>query len=81
MNYKKLIIFYKGIVLRNIHNELNKYDNFSICEIDNLLKHISQIDKSCTDMNYEEISELIIWSFIFGDKIGIYINFKDNEWE
>lgn len=79
MEYRKLIKFYKGYVIVEIHKKVNKQDKFTLNEIDKLLKHISQVEKSCTDMDYYELNELIIWSFIYADSIDLFLNFKDND--
>lgn len=80
MNYNKLIKFYKGYVLLSIHSELNTKGVFSVCEVDQLLKVHAETNKSCKDMDYDELLELITWSFDFGNSIGLNLNFKNNEW-
>jgi hypothetical protein len=80
MNYNKLIKFYKGYVLLEIHSELNTKGIFSIDEVDQLLKTHAETDKSCKEMDYDELLELITWSFDFGNSIGLNLNFKNNEW-
>jgi hypothetical protein len=77
-NTKNYIIFYKGYVLTEIVKRLNTFDYFSRDEVDNALKHHAGIEKSCKEMDYFDINELIIWSFQFGDKIGLNLNFKDD---
>ena len=41
-----------------------------------MLKKFAQVEKSCTEMDYMEINELIIWGFIFGDMLGLNLDFK-----
>ena len=81
MNNKKLIKFYKGYILKTIHFELSKTDDYSIDEVDNLLKLNAgfDVDTSCLDLSVDEMQELIIFSFSFGDKIGLNLNYKDND--
>lgn len=74
-NYIK---FYKGYLVEQIHKELIKTNAYTKKEVDNILKHHAQIEKSCCEMDYYEINELIVWSFQFGDKIGLNLDFKDN---
>lgn len=80
---KNLIKFYKGIVLPKIHSKLCESGAFSVDEVDNLLKsHVGfNLDLSCSEMTSDELNELIIWSFDFGDSIGVHINFLDNDYE
>ena len=84
MDNKKLIIFYKSYVLTNIHTRLVQLGNIlSIDEVDEVLKYYSGFDKnkSCKDMTKEELQELNVHSFLYGDTIGLNLNYKDNEWE
>lgn len=84
MDNKKLIIFYKSYVLKSIHNRLVELNNvMSIDEVDELLKYYSGFkkDKSCKDMTKEELQELNVHSFLYGDTIGLNLNYKDNEWQ
>ena len=83
MNNNKLIKFYKGVVLESIQAKLNENGIYSTGEVDEILKvHAGfSYDTSCTEMSTGELQELISWSFIFGDKIGLSLNYPDNEWE
>ena len=79
---KKLIKFYKGVVLDKLHTHLVQNGTIiSIDELDTLLKSISGLDKSTTKMTTDELNELIVDAFDFGDSVGIYLNFPDNEFE
>lgn len=71
-NYIK---FYKGYILVEIHN-LFKEIGYTKKQTDKMLKKFAQVDKSCKEMDYFEIMELIIWSFIFGDMLGLNLDFK-----
>lgn len=76
---KKLVKYYKGVCLETIHKELVKNHAYSIIEVDQLLKHLAGIEKSCNDMESDELNELIVTCFTFADKIGIDLNFPNNE--
>ena len=78
----KLIKFYKGICLRKIHEKLEEQGILKSIELlDKELKEYAgfNCEISTKDMTSDEINELIISSFQFGDSIGVYINFLDNE--
>ena len=78
---KRLIKFYKGIVLDKLHTHLVQNGTMiSIDELDSLLKNISGLDKSTTKMSTDELNELIVDAFDFGDSVGLYLNFPDNEY-
>ena len=79
---KRLIKFYKGVVLDKLHTHLVQNGTMiSIDELDSLLKNISGLDKSTTKMTTDELNELIVDAFDFGDSVGIFLNFPDNEYE
>lgn len=78
---KRLIKFYKGVVLEKLHTHLVKTGTMiSIDELDNLVKSISGLNKSTTKMTTDELNELIVDAFDLGDQVGIYLNFPDNEY-
>ena len=78
----KLIKFYKGHILDKLHTHLVQNGTIiSIDELDTLLKSISGLNKSTTKMTTDELNELIVDAFDFGDSVGIYLNFPDNEFE
>jgi hypothetical protein len=79
---KRLIKFYKGICLEKIHTRLIELrDSKTIKEVDRFLKEYAGFNSnvSTKDMTSDELNELIINSFQFGDSIGVYINFLDND--
>jgi len=79
---KKLIKFYKGVVLEQLHTHLVKNGTIiSIDELDVLLKSITGLDKSTTKMTTDELNELITDAFDLGDSVGIHLNYPDNEFE
>ena len=78
----KLIKFYKGICLRKIHERLEEQGSIKSIELlDKELKEYAGFNRevSTKDMTSDEINELIIWCFAYGDEIGIHLNFLDNE--
>ena len=78
----RLIKFYKGVVLTKIHTRLIELrSSKTIDEVDKELKEYAGFNPnvSTKDMTSDELNELIISSFQFGDSIGVYINFLDNE--
>jgi hypothetical protein len=78
----KLIKFYKGICLRKIHERLEEQGSLKSIELlDKELKEYAGFNReiSTKDMTSDEINELIIWCFAYGDEIGIHLNFLDNE--
>jgi len=78
---KRLIKFYKGVVLEQLHTHLVKNGTMiSIDELDVLLKSITGLDKSTTKMTTEELNELITDAFDLGDSVGIHLNYPDNEY-
>ena len=81
---KKLIIFYKSYILPRIHEELVKANNIiTLKDVDKMLKEFARYNPiiSCKYMSKDELNELIVWSFGFGDTIGLNLNFYNNEWE
>jgi hypothetical protein len=78
---KRLIKFYKGVVLEQLHTHLVKNGSImSIDELDVLLKSITGLDKSTTKMSTDELNELITDAFDLGDSVGIHLNYPDNEY-
>ena len=78
---KRLIKFYKGVVLEQLHTHLVKNGTMiSIDELDVLLKSITGLDKSTTKMTTDELNELITDAFDLGDSVGIHLNYPDNEY-
>jgi len=79
---KKLIKYYKGYILVQLHDHIVKSGTImSICELDNLIKHISELDKSTTEMTIDELNELVVNAFDLGDSVGIHLNYPDNEYK
>ena len=78
-NVKPLQKFYKGILLVEIHKHLNKYDKFTKSEIDHLLKHLSDLNKSTMVMNLEEIKTLCEWSLMHCRIWGVNVDYPQDE--
>jgi len=79
---QRLIKFYKSICVKKIHTRLIELrDTKTIEEVDKFLKEYAGFNKniSTKDMSSDDLNELIVWSFAFGDEIGIHLNFLDNE--
>ena len=88
MNYNNWIKFYKGYVLEKIYLKLQNLKKEGLIDfdidkdqLDLILKINSGIDPSisCKDMDHLQLDNLCINSFIFGDKIGVYLNYPNNE--
>lgn len=78
----RLIKFYKGIILTKIHTRLIELrSSKTIEEVDKELKEYAGFNPniSTKDMTQDDLNELIVWSFGYGDEIGIHLNFLDNE--
>ena len=78
----KLIKFYKGICLRKIHERLEEQGSLKSIELlDKELKEYAGFNReiSTKDMTSDEINELIVWCFAYGDETGMHLNFLDNE--
>lgn len=78
---KNYIKFYKGYILLEIHEVYKSYKavEYTKKDTDKMLKKFAQVEKSCAKMNYEEMMELIYWSFQFGDILGLNLDFKSYE--
>jgi hypothetical protein len=78
---KKLIKYYKGYILVQLHNHIVKSGTImSICELDNLIKNISELDKSTTEMTIDELNELVVNAFDLSDHLGLFLNWPNNDW-
>ncbi len=82
MANKKLIRFYKGYVLTHLLIEINKEINCNKKDLDLWLKgKFFDYEISTVEMTNDELNEIIYFCFDLGDKIGIYLNFPNNEFE
>lgn len=72
---KKLITFYKSQCI----DVIAKHTNLSVRVIDKKIKTLAKIEKSCLEMTTDELNELIVTAFEYGDTLGLHINFPDNE--
>lgn len=78
----RLIKFYKAICLQKIHTRLIELrSSKTIKEVDKELKEYAGFNAnvSTKDMTQDDLNELIVWCFAYGDEIGIHLNFLDNE--
>tara|TARA_R110002012_G_scaffold276194_1_gene463086 strand:- start:67 stop:369 length:303 start_codon:yes stop_codon:yes gene_type:complete len=78
-NVKPLQRFYKGVLLIAIHKELNRHNKFTKSEIDHLLKHLSDLNKSTMVMNLEEIKSLVEWSLVHCSIWGVNVDYPEDE--
>jgi hypothetical protein len=82
MANKRLIKFYKGIVLPELLKAIRKDVGCQKDELDVWLKRKFFADNVSTlKMTNDELLEIIYFCFELGDEIGIYINFPNNEFE
>lgn len=73
---QKLIKFYKGIVLNQIHNHVNKESHsFTKKELDIFIKDYADVKGSTTKMSLEELKTLVEWSLYFGNTIGCKVDY------
>jgi len=76
----RLIKFYKGVCLEQIHKKLVSDGNIvSTEEVDELLKHHADVEKSCVKMSTEELQTLIEWSFVFARQINLQLDYPEDE--
>jgi hypothetical protein len=82
MANKRLIKFYKGYLLTELLKIISKDVNCEKTDLDLWLKgKFFDCEISTIDMTNDELNEIIYFCFDLGDKIGIYLNFPDNEFE
>lgn len=79
MASKNLIKFYKGIVLKKLHEKVIEKIYVDIDDLDKWIKRNNDTDKSTKDMDNIELINICRWCFEFGDELGIYLNFPNNE--
>lgn len=82
----KQIIFYVSKVVEPIRDRLNEDNLKAGLEsdwtndmVDVFLKHRTRIDKSKIEMSRDEMQELIINGFEFGDELGLELNYPTDE--
>jgi len=82
MANKKLIKFYQGYVLTEILKCIEKDVKCTKQELNLWLKgKFFDYEISTTKMTNDELYEIIYFCFDWGDQLGIYLNFPDNEFE
>lgn len=82
MANKRLIRFYQGYVLPNLLKCIEKDVKCTKQELNTWLKDkFFDCEISTTEMTNDELYEIIYFCFDWGDQLGIYLNFPDNEFE
>ena len=82
MANKRLIRFYKGYLLTELLKVINQDVSCQKVDLDLWLKgKFFDYEIITVDMTNDELNEIIYFCFDLGDKIGIYLNFPDNEFE
>jgi hypothetical protein len=82
MANKKLIKFYQGYVLTEILKCIEKDVRCTKQELNLWLKgKFFDYEISTTEMTNDELYEIIYFCFDWGDQLGIYLNFPNNEFE
>ena len=77
---KKLIRFFKGVLLPEIHSHIIKSTYISVEELDIFLKDYSNFTGSCADKdNSENMKELVELSIYFGQKIGCDVDYPQDK--
>ena len=79
----KLIKLYKGVYLSEIYKHLQVIGTeLSIKEVDKEIKEAAHFPyESCADerVTIEDMQNLIIWAFVYGDSIGIHLDYLPSE--
>lgn len=86
MASSKLITFYISQIVIPIKDQFN-YDaiqadldaDWTNEMVDTFLKHHFDLDKSKIEMTTEELQELIEWSIVFGQGIGLELSYPKDE--
>ena len=82
MANKKLIKFYQGYVLTELLKCIGKDVRCTKKELNAWLKgKFFDFEISTTEMTNDELYEIIYFCFDWGDQLGIYLNFPNNEFE
>jgi hypothetical protein len=82
MANKRLIRFYQGYVLPELLKVINQEINIEKKDLNLWIKEkFFDYEISTKDMTNDQLYEIIYFCFDFGDQIGIYLNFPDNEFE
>ena len=80
MANRRLIKFYKGVVLQKIHTHVNKDGaTMSIDQLDMFLKDYSELSGSTLKMTLEEMKTLVEWSLYFANTIGCKVDYPTDK--
>lgn len=80
----KLIKFYKGVCLEQIYNHMVDVNGstMSKSEVDQEIKINAGFPyESCAEpeVQIEDLQNLIVWAFVYGDEQGIFIDYPPDE--
>jgi hypothetical protein len=82
MANNRLIKFYKGYVLQQIHTKLNEDGAvIPVEDVDKLIKHSVDIDMSSVQMSNEELQAVILSGFSMADRIGLKLDYPQDKWD
>jgi len=77
---KKLIKYYKGVLLVKILDHLNEDGELMTKEqLDTYLKSFVKIDTSCIEMSMQELQEVIEVGLVFAKELGLDIDYPQDE--
>jgi hypothetical protein len=77
---KKLIKYYKGVLLVKILDHLNEDGELMTKEkLDTYLKSFVVIDTSCIEMSMQELQEVIEVGLVFAKEIGVNLDYPQDE--
>ena len=77
---KKLIKYYKGVILVKILDHLNEDGELMTKEqLDTYLKSFVVIDTSCIEMSMQELQEVIEVGLVFAKELGLNLDYPQDE--
>jgi len=80
MANRRLIKFYKGVLLVQLQTKINEDGGgVDIEEVDTLLKSRVEIDMSCVQMSNLELHAVILTGFKLADEIGLVIDYPQDK--
>lgn len=77
---KKLIKYYKGVLLVKILDHLNE-EGYGVTKewLDTYLKSFVVIDTSCVEMSMEELQNVIEVGLVFAKELGLNLDYPKDE--